>query len=703
MRSKLVGAVSMLAITSTALAGWALVDATGDAETAVSVVHNVDGELLELPGFGDVPVAAPELLGTNGPATTDGIRRGVVVDAGGELITTWPTPSWTYRDTAIEQHQSSPASTSIAARVLPPGEGIQAATADETAGRGPRFVPATPTTTSPDPPTTTAPGTPTTTTTTTTTVPGSPTTTPTPTTTQPVTGFDLSLDRFYINQAVPVLDTAQAANERIRPVGRRGGLARAFVSANESNSVRPEVELHWRHPGGASGVIGLTGPGSAPTNPSEASLGSTFNNEFGNTILVPGTEVFIVVDPRNVIPEANEGNNRWPSTGWANANVADIPVFEVTWVPVIWEGVQGNINAGNVAQYEDLTMRMMPIPGIDSQIHSPIVFNGDLRTGAGWSQLLNQVAQLRAAEGSDRAYHAIVRRAGNSGIAGIAYTGLEAAVSFDDPRGASSVVAHEFGHNFGLPHAPCGVGGDPNFPYSNARIGTWGYDLVADVAIDPGSNVRDVMSYCDPAWISDYNFRNVLNNRLASAFVQQGFVGSALHVSGVIDEGVATIDPAYALDEGGVSPAGGEYTLVGSDVAGTRLFEVPFAAHEAEINGGEHSHEEYFSFSVPVTTEILALLDTLTVEFEGTPIGQRISSSTSMRLVESAEQQVNADGTTTVTWDGEAEIAVVRDAASGEVLAVSESGSAEIVATDGDIEVVLSDGMGATASEMVTP
>ena len=383
-------------------------------------------------------------------------------------------------------------------------------------------------------------------------------------------------------------------------------------------------------------------------------------------------------------------------------------MFEVTWIPVIWEGVQGNINSGNVDQFESTSRyRTMPIPGIDSEIHSPIVFNGDLRTGNGWSQLLNQVAQLRNAEGSDRAYHAIVRRPGNTGIAGIGYVGFEVAVSFDDLRAASDVVAHELGHNFNLPHAPCGNVGsfDARFPYAGGRIGSWGYDLVNDVPIDPNGNARDVMTYCDPVWISDYNFANIQSNRIARAARQVEFSGTALHVSGSVEDGVATVEPAYALADGGVAPEAGDYTLVGTDADGATLFAVPFSAHETGHHGdADHDHEEHFAFSVPVTDAVLARLTTLTVERAGTEIGQRVSSSSaSLRVVEPAEQTDNADGTATVTWDSSAEVAVVRDATTGEVLAVSDSGSAEIAATDAEVEVVLSDGMGTTTSEMVTP
>ncbi|NJN53888.1 MAG: hypothetical protein HC804_03495, partial [Anaerolineae bacterium] len=92
-------------------------------------------------------------------------------------------------------------------------------------------------------------------------------------------------------------------------------------------------------------------------------------------------------------------------------------------------------------------------------------------------------------------------------------------------------MGHEVGHNVGRAHPSqgnsCGhSASDPNFPYTNAAIGTggmWGFD-VGDIGLNgdltarvyPNSQWRDMMSYCDRQWISDYTYEGIYDF-LASA------------------------------------------------------------------------------------------------------------------------------------------------------------------------------------------
>ena len=81
----------------------------------------------------------------------------------------------------------------------------------------------------------------------------------------------------------------------------------------------------------------------------------------------------------------------------------------------------------------------------------------------------------------------------------------------------ASVMAHESGHNLGLWHAPCGDPPNPDedYPYIDASIGTYGYDILNSRVWAPGGPdyAKDFMSYCSPEWISDYNFRKLYEDQ----------------------------------------------------------------------------------------------------------------------------------------------------------------------------------------------
>lgn len=85
------------------------------------------------------------------------------------------------------------------------------------------------------------------------------------------------------------------------------------------------------------------------------------------------------------------------------------------------------------------------------------------------------------------------------------------------PAGFPFTLPHELGHLCGRPHAPSPCGGpppDPSYPqygnFGTASIGEFGLD-VETLSIKNPETHKDFMSYCDPKWISPYQYEHIRN------------------------------------------------------------------------------------------------------------------------------------------------------------------------------------------------
>ncbi|HSM34970.1 MAG TPA: M66 family metalloprotease, partial [Longimicrobiales bacterium] len=364
------------------------------------------------------------------------------------------------------------------------------------------------------------------------------------------------------------------------------------------------------------------------------------------------------------------------------------------------------VNAGNLEQLLASTRRMLPVEDVETTIRTPFSTEEDLSTPTGWSALLSDLQALRTAENAaDEYYHGIIRNFSGIAYGGLAYvpgsngSSFRTALSVEHP----DVIVHELGHNLGRPHSPCGGAGgpDPGYPHPDAMLGGPGYDVVTDQLIaDPA--YRDFMSYCAPEWTSDYTFQRILDWRTDDPRVPAGSVAASagprvrgLLLWGRVGPDGVYLNPALELEAPRpTSASGGSSVLSGFGPSGEEIFRV--AVEAVPVADGDPA-EAHFATFVPLGAAALAALDRVEVQ---TPVGtaRRVAAADADRT-DAPAVLVRPSGPDQVLleWDAVRHpIALVRDRASGAIVAFARGGEAIIatpVSDPAQLLVDLSDGV----------
>jgi hypothetical protein len=503
-------------------------------------------------------------------------------------------------------------------------------------------------------------------------------------------GFNLRVDGVYLVQSVQTYD-------RTVPLVRdRDALLRVFVTANQVNTAMPDVDVTLFADGVAIATLTIPAPGlGTPLAADETTLSGSWNVIVHKSLIRSNLSITATVDPANAIAEGNESDNVFPASGAPLAlDVRTVDPFQVMFVPVITKvnGRQGNVTAANQADFLETTTRVHPIESWDAAVHAVYTTSSNLALQSdngnnAWSVILGELLALRNAESGTRYYYGVVNPNYSSGVAGVGYIGGPVALGWDKSGSRGDIAAHEWGHNWGRQHAPCGGAGNPdgNYPYSNGEIGVIGYDVVNET-LRP-ADAHDLMGYCSNEWISDYTYLGVMNWRSAESFTfpSQGVVQSGMLVWGRIENGRAVLEPAVRVTARPSLPSRpGPYRLEGRGEDGGRLFGLDFAPMET---AAEPTAAKHFAFVVPMRAEAAVRLASRHLAGPGV----RASSAQSLEAPPVTATRTGA-GRIALRWDAsKSPMLLVRDAVSGEVLSFARGGASE-VATGRDQVVVTASG-----------
>ena len=407
----------------------------------------------------------------------------------------------------------------------------------------------------------------------------------------------------------------QAVQSRYVPVPQVAGeeaLLRIFVTvADPRGTALPPVRARFYQDDRVVHVADVAaGSHPIPREVNEGSLWASVNTDVPREVMEPGLELVIEVDPNGTLDPALGVAKRVPVEGRLRVDVQEMPVFDLTVIPFLFTtepdsaliaAVEGMVADPHNHELLGMTADLLPLGEMRVTAHPPVLIAPPQPQDN--SSLLSATRAIGRMEGG-RGHYMGMARTGRTGIADV---GGRFSVS-----GLSEfTIAHELGHNFSLRHAPCGVRGeDISFPTRDGSIASWGYarrdlpasepSFAAGTLVPP--TVPDLMSYCDPAWISGYHFTKAMQHRLEDAARTAARIASPtpslLLWGGTDSAGTPFLEPSFAVSAPPSLPDSvGDWIIEGRDAGGSILFTRAFAMAEI-ADAGEGTGG--FAFLLPI-------------------------------------------------------------------------------------------------------
>ena len=392
-----------------------------------------------------------------------------------------------------------------------------------------------------------------------------------------------------LGPAAYLVQAVQSRTDPVPVVAEKEALLRVFVTATRTTTESlPPARATFYVDGSRTYSVNIDGRSETiPTEINEGSLDQSLNVTIPDAVIEEGLSVVIDIDPDSTIDAGILAARRIPENGELDLGVEAVPDFELTAIPFLYTKDPDSSVLDVVEDMESDeedhellhdTYDLLPIEEMSVGDHDPVEIDSDDLVN-----VLYRTRAIRAAEGGSGYWLGLMAKE-RRGVIGVAFRPGTSSASILD----ASTIAHELGHNISLWHAPCGGPSrvDPNYPHDYGYIGAWGYDHRGDSLVDK-DEARDLMTYCDPAWISDYHFEKAADYRIAQAMKDEatsGRTGPSLLVWGSRSaSGELSMDPALVVEGRSLLPdAPGDYALTGLDGAGRELLSISFDMEEPD-------------------------------------------------------------------------------------------------------------------------
>jgi hypothetical protein len=341
---------------------------------------------------------------------------------------------------------------------------------------------------------------------------------------------NLTLQQIAVYQTVkiPVMNNGSevaVASRNASVVQGRQTLVRVFITPGSGWSAREVAGRLTVVPSGGQPAV-FSSKKTISAASTDADQNSTFQFAIPAASMVPPVAYSVEVVECGS-QSSSGGQARFPASGTLDLGVKTTGVLKVKLIPMQVGTLVPDTSDTVMAPYLAELTAMYPIVGTTITVGDKLTVSSPVD----WSSTLDQLRAKRSADkpANDVYYFGLIKPADtfrtycqSSCTTGIGYVVTSATgstsgsaraamgIGFGDKASVETMV-HEIGHNHGLNHAPCSTAGtisgvDPKYPYSNAIIGSWGYDSRTQSLYDP-SKYKDIMSYCSNLWISDYNYQ----------------------------------------------------------------------------------------------------------------------------------------------------------------------------------------------------